>query len=225
MGIVTVCALDSYAFYYADKPEKIYYEGTESEWDSFNLQGILDITSVQCDYRIDITSFTIDEIPIQKYEGKPVTPKATLRNPLTGKVLIENTDYIVEYFENTDCGRAEIVVSANVIFRVVNGSWDDGTKDDKIVKKTGLLTAKKETKDGSVTITKTGSDKPIKVYITTPKLEKKKIMNAGAGPESLQLDHDRDHLKVQWYSDSPDVATVSGNGIVTPVSVRVVVKK
>ncbi len=344
-------ALDSYAFYYADKPEKIYYVGTESEWNSFNLQGILDITSVQCDYRIDITSFTIDEIPIQKYEGKPVTPKVTLRNPLTGKVLIENTDYIVEYFENTDWGRAEIVVTgkadlpgsksryegrlygsfliaekvvrANVIFRVVNGSWDDGTKDDKtaiistaegnpfkllegdipkvgnnpdegyvpgswnkkvekgtvitegeiliytyagplvepetvspmnpvmiiddntteihlvkgqkftlpeggwtssnkkfvkIAKKTGLLTAKKETKDGSVTITKTGSDKPIKVYITTPKLEKKKIMNAGAGPESLQLDHDRDHLKVQWYSDSPDVATVSGNGIVTPVS-------
>ena len=106
------------------------------------------------------------------------------------------------------------------------GGWTSSNKKFvKIAKKTGLLTAKKETKDGSVTITKTGSDKPIKVYITTPKLEKKKIMNAGAGPESLQLDHDRDHLKVQWYSDSPDVATVSGNGIVTPVSVRVVVKK
>lgn len=61
------------------------------------------------------------------------------------------------------------------------GGWTSSNKKFvKIAKKTGLLTAKKETKDGSVTITKTGSDKPIKVYITTPKLEKKKIMNAGA---------------------------------------------
>ena len=104
-------------------------------------------------------------------------------------------------------------------FTLPEGEWKSSNKKFvSIAKKTGLLTAKKETTDGTVTITKTGSDKAIMVYITVPKLEKKKTMNAGAEAEALKFEYDKDNLRVQWSSANPDVATVSENGLVTPVA-------
>ena len=152
-------SLDYYPFYYARKLEDIKYVGTQSEWNSFECNIFLSNPSVKCDYREDISNYIIDEIDKQKYIGEPLTPKVTVRNPQTGKVLIENTDYTVEYSNNTDCGNAEVVVTGNcnlpgsksryegsvsgyfqigskiakVTFRVVNGYWSDGTNADKTV--------------------------------------------------------------------------------------------
>jgi uncharacterized protein YjdB len=94
------------------------------------------------------------------------------------------------------------------------------TADKKIVKitKSGLLTAKKVTEAGKPVVISRDGYKPIKVYVTEPKLNKKKTKLEAGVSETLVMTYDRKNLGILWESSAPDVATVSQNGKVTAIS-------
>ncbi|MBR6223974.1 MAG: Ig-like domain-containing protein [Lachnospiraceae bacterium] len=113
--IPATAVLEANTFTYAQKVESVKFVGTQSEWDSFKLQfnkeTILDSEAIQYDYRVDLSSCTINDIDVQTYTGDALTPKITVKASLTGRALIENKDYTVQYSDNVNMGTAKVVAT------------------------------------------------------------------------------------------------------------------
>lgn len=105
-------------------------------------------------------------------------------------------------------------------FPLPEGKWNsDSNKIVKITKKGTFLQAKKETPAEPVLIQNETTKKAIRVYVKTPKFDKKKIkLQAGDSNKNAGLLYDKAHYNVLWTSSAPDVATVSANGAVNAVA-------
>lgn len=59
---------------------------------------------------ISVSSLTASAIKAQKYTGKALTPKLTLKDPATRKTLKAGTHYTISYENNVNAGTASIVI-------------------------------------------------------------------------------------------------------------------
>ncbi len=75
---------------------------------SFNVtDGSLAIESADIS---DSKRFSVDSIPDETYDGKAITPKPVVRDATTGSVLVEGTDYFLDYRNNVDVGKATVII-------------------------------------------------------------------------------------------------------------------
>lgn len=66
---------------------------------------------------IDIAGATIANIPDQTYTGDPITPTLTVTIGSTPTTLVLNTDYTVEYLNNTEVGEAAAKITGTGHYR------------------------------------------------------------------------------------------------------------
>ncbi|MCR5250208.1 MAG: leucine-rich repeat protein [Lachnospiraceae bacterium] len=100
-------------------------------------------------------------------------------------------------------------------FTLSETGWISGDKQALSISKKNVLTAKKVTT--SPIKLKKGS-RIIDVYITKPSMVSKTITLQAGSSQKISFNYDKEHLKVQWYSNAPDIATVSDEGKVKAVA-------
>ena len=70
---------------------------------------VLDVLqTIEIDQKKDIKELTIEEINDYNYTGSEIKPKVTIKNGDT--ILKENTDYTVTYINNTEIGKASLII-------------------------------------------------------------------------------------------------------------------
>ncbi len=95
-----------------------------------NYQGIFreGFTITECSLK-DTRVITVDAIPAQQYEGadRQITPEVTVKH--SGRVLVKDTDYTVEYGENIKVGSGSVTIIG------INNYKDSITKNFSIVQR------------------------------------------------------------------------------------------
>ncbi len=97
-------------------------------------------------------------------------------------------------------------------FTLPDSGWTSANKKYVTISKKNVLTAKKVTAEG-IKITKDGRE--ITIYTSQPKMVNKTIKLDAGKEQTISLDYDADNLPILWYSNAPDVATISQEGMVT----------
>ena len=110
--------------------------------------------------------------------------------------------------ENT----AELHLIKGQKFTLPDSGWTSANKKYVAISKKSVLTAKKVTAEG-IKITKDGRE--ITVFISQPKMLNKTIKLDAGKEHTISLNYDTDNLPILWYSNAPDIATISQNGMVT----------
>ncbi len=99
-------------------------------------------------------------------------------------------------------------------FTLAESGWVSSDKTMLSISKKNLMTAKKVT---SSPVKLTNNERSIDVYISQPKMAAKSITVQVGSTQSIGFNYDSDNLDVQWYCNTPDIATVSDEGEVTGV--------
>ncbi len=100
-------------------------------------------------------------------------------------------------------------------FTLSDMGWESSNKKVISINKKGVLVVKKES---ATPIKLTKGAQSIDVYITKPSFSAKSLtLNAG-NSQDIGFNYDKENLSVAWYSNAPDVATISDTGKVTAVS-------
>ena len=115
---------------------------------------------------------------------------------------------VPEIYEDT----TELHLIKGQKFTLPDSGWTSLNKKYVAISKKNVLTAKKVTAEG-IKITKDGRE--ITIYISQPKMVKKSIKLDAGTDQSVTFDYDADNLPILWYSNAPDVATISQDGVVT----------
>ncbi len=109
----------------------------------------------------------------------------------------------------------EIYLVKGQKFTLSENGWSSSDKKTLSISKKNLLTAKKET---STPIKLIKGDRNIDVYITKPTMAAKSFTVQVGSCQAISFNYDDEHLEVQWYSNAPDIATVSDEGKVTAIA-------
>ena len=99
-------------------------------------------------------------------------------------------------------------------FTLPESGWTCKDKRILAVSKKNVVTAKKVT---TTPVKLIKGDRSIDVYITKPVMAMKSVTILAGSSQTIGFSYDSEHLPVLWYSNAPDVATVSGNGMVSAV--------
>ncbi len=100
-------------------------------------------------------------------------------------------------------------------FTLSESGWECKEKKILTVNKKNVVTAKKVT---TTPVKLTKGDRSIDVYITKPAMSSKTVELSAGRSQSIGFNYDKENLPVLYYSNAPDVATVSENGAVTAVA-------
>ncbi len=217
--------------------KKVYYSGTKDEWLSYNIKLPAGVTLIyeggsstieptdptdSTDDPTNPTDPTDDPTNPTDPTNKPGSPddptpapgpSGTPGDPTPMGSPMDPSPVIND--ETT-----EIHVVKGQKFSLNDAGWESSEpKLLSVNKKNGAVTVKKES-GTPVELKKTAEDKAriIKVYITKPVMtETKKTLDVSENPYKLNFNYDSEHLAVHYCSNAPDIATISSNGIVTPV--------
>ncbi len=100
-------------------------------------------------------------------------------------------------------------------FYLPSNEWKSENKKYISINKKNLLTAKRAT-DKPIKLINGG--RSIDVYVTKPAMAKKTIALQAGSSQLIGFNYDSEHMSVLYYSNCPDVATVSDNGMITAVA-------
>lgn len=125
-----------------------------------------------------------------------------------GEIKESPMNPVPEIDENT----REIHLVKGQKFALFETGWKSDNQKIINISKKNVLTAKKIT-NSPVKITK--DDRSIDVYVTTPYMSVKTIKMEVGTTQPVLFNYDFENLNVLWYSNSPDVATVTQDGKVT----------
>lgn len=188
------------------KPENAKYR--ELEWTSSR------------DDVVAITGNGKKAILTAKEEGKAVITvkaengvKASCEVSVSAEELISD-DSPMNPVEPIDEDTTEIYLVKGQKFTLSESGWVSSDNKTMAISKKNVLTAKNVT-TAPVKLTK--GDRSIDVFITKPAMTAKSITVWVGSSHTMSFNYDDEHLKVQWYSNAPDIATVSDEGKVTAV--------
>ena len=128
---------------------------------------------------------------------------------------IPETEYMSGAVTISDTTKALYLVKGQS-FPLPDKDWTSTMPKKVSISKKGILKAAKLTDNGPVKIEKDG--RQIDVYVTMPRMTKKKDKLEAGEEKQIVLDYDKDHYGVLWESSNPDIATVSQKGDVKAVS-------
>lgn len=58
----------------------------------------------------DLSDFSVAPIADQRHTGAPITPPLTVKDPDTGKILVQGLDFTAEYKNNQNVGTAQVII-------------------------------------------------------------------------------------------------------------------
>ncbi|MCR5106284.1 MAG: leucine-rich repeat protein, partial [Eubacterium sp.] len=99
-------------------------------------------------------------------------------------------------------------------FTLSESGWTCKDKKTLAVSKKNVVTAKRVT---TAPVKLTNGERSIDVYITKPAMAKKSVTMQAGSSQTIEFNFDSEHLPVQWYCNTPDIATVNDEGEVTAV--------
>ncbi|MBQ9866523.1 MAG: BspA family leucine-rich repeat surface protein [Lachnospiraceae bacterium] len=166
---------------------------------------------------VDPQSGTVTAVAIGK-----VKITATTANNKTASCIIKIYDPNVA--EELSAMNSAVLIDENTSeihlvkgqkFTLPETGWDCSDKKILKISKKGVLTAKKD-KITPVKLTK--GEQSIDVYVSKPSYLSKSITLDAGKTQDIGFSYDKDNLPVAWYSNAPDVATISENGEVKAVA-------
>ena len=173
------------------KLSKIYFIGTQEEWNSINISSInsvlLAVRKIFVDDPKSLNYAEVTKIPNQKYTGRAVKPNFEVQHLC--KVLEKGKDYTVSYFDNVNAGTATAKVSrAGEYTGSVSASFTIEPKPISLLEISGIsaktYTGKAQTQaivveDGYFTLTK-GTDYDV-TYANNVKAGTASVVITGKG--------------------------------------------
>ena len=173
------------------KLSKIYFIGTQEEWNSINISSInsilLAVRKIFVDDPKSLSYAEVTKIPNQKYTGRAIKPNFEVQHLC--KALEKGKDYTVSYFDNVNAGTATAKVSgAGEYTGSVSASFTIDPKSISLLEISGIstktYTGKAQTQaivveDGYFTLTK-GTDYDV-TYANNVKVGTASVVITGKG--------------------------------------------
>ncbi len=150
------------------------------------------------------------DITVMAENGVKASCKVTVYEEGTD-VYVSPMNPVVPIDETT----TEIHLVKGQKFTLAEAGWVSSDKKTLAISKKNLMTAKKVT---TAPVQLTNNGRSIDVYITQPKMAAKSITLQAGSTQPIGFNYDSEHLPVQWYCNTPDIATVSEDGEVTGVA-------
>ncbi len=199
--------------YYDEQPDelknwvrikKIYFYGSKEAWDKLGYEQA-DGVEIIFNYTQDMPEppLVVEEEKTEEEEEEEEKTEEEQR--VEGPSPMNPVPVI-------DKDTKELYLVKGQKFTLPEGEWKSSNTKKLKISKTGLLTAKKKS-DTPIVLSK--GEQNINVYITQPVMVKKSFGIESGGVRQIDINYDKAHLGIRWYSASPDIAEVDASGKLT----------
>ncbi len=144
---------------------------------------------------------------------EPVTGNTVCTAIFKRKMMYSNSPLNPSFAIDDDTTEMYLVKGQK--FSLNDDGWISENKTIVSISKKNVLTAKKVT---ATPLKLAKGTRTIDVHVSKPSMSAKSISLPAGTTQPIIFNYDKEHLNAYWYSNAPDIATVTQEGVVTTIA-------